>query len=350
MTRMGSPIIKVLAVPVYIFVISLCFILTSCTAGNARQTVVIYTSVDQVFSEPVLKEFQEKTGIEVLPVYDVEASKSTGLANRLIAEKRKPQADVFWSGEFVQTIMLKSNNILTPYQSPAVKDISAVYKDTEGFWTGIGGRARVLLINTEKMKYSEYPKSIFDLLDKKYAGSEIGMAYPLFGTAVDHAAALYAGLGREKAKYFYTALKDKGVRIVDGNSVVRDMVANGQLSMGLLDTDDALSAKENGKPVELVFPDQEKGGMGTLVIPNTIALVAGSPHPAAGKALIDFLLSREIEKELYDSGWIDFTLRSLEGVTPRIDVERLVQMNIGFDEIYKQLDLANKDMQEIFVK
>jgi len=58
--------------------------------------VVVYTSVDQVYSEPVIRAFEKRTGILVLPVYDVEASKTTGLVNRLIAERGRPQADVFW--------------------------------------------------------------------------------------------------------------------------------------------------------------------------------------------------------------------------------------------------------------
>jgi iron(III) transport system substrate-binding protein len=48
------------------------------------------------------------------------------------------------------------------------------------------------------------------------------------------------------------------------------MVASGQLTMGLTDTDDALGAKESGKSVELVFLDQGEAQMGTFVVPNTI--------------------------------------------------------------------------------
>ena len=87
--------------------------------GGEEKTVVVYTSVDQVYSEPVFRDFEKETGIHVLPVYDVEATKTTGLVNRLIAEKARPQADVFWSGEFSQTIVLKNESVLAPYQSPS---------------------------------------------------------------------------------------------------------------------------------------------------------------------------------------------------------------------------------------
>ena len=277
-----------------LFVIIIIMIaLFSVSCSNNEEKVVIYTSVDQVFSEPVLKAFQEETGIEVLAVYDVEASKSTGLANRLIAEKDKPRADVYWSGEFVQTMMLKDEDVLVSYISHEAGDIPLSCKDSEGYWTGFGGRARVLLVNNRLMKKEDYPKGLMDLLDSKYPGSKIGLAYPLFGTTSNHVAALYASWGRDATMKYFKDLNEKDIMVVDGNSVVRDMVADGRLWMGLTDTDDALSAINKGDPVELVFLDQETGGLGTFVIPNTVALIKGGPNGDKGQVLIDYLLSVE---------------------------------------------------------
>ena len=76
----------------------MCVFNISCNPNKAEQ-VVVYTSLDQIFSEPVLREFEKETGIKVRAVYDVEATKTTGLVNRLIAEKNNPQADVFWNSE-----------------------------------------------------------------------------------------------------------------------------------------------------------------------------------------------------------------------------------------------------------
>ena len=75
-------------------------------APASGQQVVVYTSVDQNFAEPILAEFEAASGIDVQPVFDVEAAKTTGLVNRIIAEKDRPQADVWWSGECAQTIDL----------------------------------------------------------------------------------------------------------------------------------------------------------------------------------------------------------------------------------------------------
>jgi len=54
-----------------------------------RAEVVVYTSVDDVFARPIAEKFEKKTGIKVRLVSDTEETKSTGLLNRLIAEKKR---------------------------------------------------------------------------------------------------------------------------------------------------------------------------------------------------------------------------------------------------------------------
>src|SRR5262245_25030241 len=107
---------------------------------QAERAVTIYVSTDRVFSEPVLREYEKRTGVRVNPVYDTEETKSTGLANRLIAEKERPRADVFWSNEPVRTLVLKSRGVLAPYRSAAADGIAATCKEPEGYSTGFSAR------------------------------------------------------------------------------------------------------------------------------------------------------------------------------------------------------------------
>jgi len=83
--------------------------LTACskTTGPANE-VVVYSSVDDIFARPICELFQKQTGIVVKLVSDTEETKSTGLLNRLIAEKTKPVADVFWSGDPMRAAVLKA--------------------------------------------------------------------------------------------------------------------------------------------------------------------------------------------------------------------------------------------------
>lgn len=339
MRRWSEPVLFVLA-----------FLLSACNAEASGRTVVIYTSVDQVYSEPILKAFEQASGIRVLPVYDVEAAKTTGLVNRLIAEKDRPQADVFWNGEFAQTLLLKQQGILAPYRSASANDIPVPYRDADGYWTGFTGRARVLLVNTRLLGSLPDPQSIFDLLSPKYPAAQVGIAYPMFGTTATHAGALYAALGAEKARAFFEQLHARGVRVVDGNSVVRDLVASGQLMIGLTDTDDACGAIQGGAPVRVIFPDQGKDALGTLLIPNTIALVARAPHSKEGEQLIDFLLSSRVEQELITSGWSQIALRPSARQPDCLPLASAQGMKVGLTEVFEQLQRAQTDMSEIFIR
>ena len=166
---------------------------------------------------------------------------------------------------------------MTPAGNPAR------YRDPDGLWAGHAARFRVLLVNTNVLK-GPPPSSVLDLASPVYARGSVGMAMPLFGTTAGHAAALYAVLGVARARSFFQQVSDSGVRIVDGNATVRDLVAQGVLMWGITDSDDALVAIKRGDPVSVIVPDQK--GMGTLVIPSSIAAIRGSPHAKDADSLV----------------------------------------------------------------
>src|SRR5262245_38397678 len=202
-------------------------LLTSCRGANSQ--VVVYTSEDQVFSEPILKGFERASGITVRAVYDTEETKSTGVALRIVAERDHPQADVFWANEPLRPAMLRQEGLLAPYRSPNADDIPARYRDAEDYWTGFAARARVILYNTNLVKPGEAPASVRDLADPRWRG-RVGLANPLFGTTTTHFAALFALWGDDDVRGLLDAAKANDVRMVSSNGEARDLVASGELS------------------------------------------------------------------------------------------------------------------------
>ncbi len=103
----------------------------------------------------------------------------------------------------------------------------------------------------------------------------------------------------EARAQWFGEIKENQVQILSGNKQVATAVANGQLDWGLTDTDDALGQMAAGFPVTIVFPDQDRDGQGTLVIPNTHwHSFAAHQIPKGAKKLIDHLLSAKVETEL----------------------------------------------------
>ena len=296
-------------ITVYVTLLLLSACGRSDTATDAARAVTVYVSTDRVFSEPVLQEYQRRSGVSVNAVYDTEETKSTGLANRLLAEQGRPQADVFWSNEPVRTLVLKSRGALAAYRSPAADGIPAALRDPEGYWTGFSARLRVIAYNTRLVPAEQAPQSVLNLADQQWKG-QAAIADPRFGSTSFHVAALYAVLGDERADDFFRRLKANGVRVVDGNSVVRDMVVRGEVKVGLTDTDDVNVALEAGEPIAMVLPDRD--GMGVPVMPNMVSLVRGAPHAEEGLKLIDYLLSSDVERMLARSDAVQIPLH--EGV------------------------------------
>src|SRR5712691_6536689 len=97
-----------------------------CVKGRHSNFVVVYTSQDQVYAEPILNEFTRQTGIKVRAVYDSEAVKTVGLANRLLAERARPQCDIFWNNEELRTRQLAAQN---------------TFRETNA-WVAVGYRSR----------------------------------------------------------------------------------------------------------------------------------------------------------------------------------------------------------------
>ena len=299
--------LAVVAMVVAFIGVSACRSPEPSSSSPGERSVTIYVSTDRVFSEPVLRAYEKQSGVRVNAVYDTEETKSTGLANRLIAEKTRPQADVFWSNEPVRTLVLKGRGVLAPYRSPSAQGIPPVLADPDGYWTGFSARIRVIAYNTTLVKVDDAPRSIFDLADPKWR-DQVAIADPRFGSTSFHVAALYAMAGDEKMDDFFRRLKANGVRVVDGNSVVRDLVARGEAKVGLTDTDDVNVAMEDGQTIAMVLPDAN--GLGVPVMPNMVSLIANGPHQQEGQRLIDYLLSPDVERQLAQSEAVQIPLHT----------------------------------------
>jgi iron(III) transport system substrate-binding protein len=270
-------------------------LMAGCKRAPDPRQVVVYTSVDQPFAEPIFRDYEKRTGIKVLAVFDTEETKSTGVLNRLIAEAQHPHADVFWSGDPVRPFSLVKRDLVQPYASPAAKEIPDAFKDPAGMWTGSAARAKILLVNKDKAPAGERPRSIKDLADPRWKG-RAAMANPLYGTTTMYVGALFTAWGDERAKAFLDQVKANGTRIASSNGEVKRLVASGEVAFGLTDTDDAHEALQDKAPVEVVYPDQDD--LGTLVMPTTVVLMKGAPHPEEGRRLVDDLVSAEVERRM----------------------------------------------------
>jgi iron(III) transport system substrate-binding protein len=316
-----------------------------CWSANPNE-LVVYSALDREFSDPILQDFAQASGVAVQPKYDVESTKTVGLVNAIIQEQDRPRCDVFWNNEILHTLRLEKLGLLAPYQLPQGEKFPANYRSPQGNWYGFAARARVLVVNQERLKDGERPTSIRDLADPKWQGQG-GVALPLFGTTATHAAVLFAQWGEDEAKEFFRRVKENS-QVLAGNKQVAVAVGRGQLAFGLTDTDDAIVEIEKGMPLEIVYPDQAEGEMGTLFIPNTLCIIQGAPHPESAERLLDYLLTPEVEKRLAAGESAQFPLHADVKETPRVQSGEVRWMEVDFPAAADAWDAASSFLRNEF--
>ncbi len=333
--------------PAWCGLLAVSLVLAGCWAKSGPE-VVVYTALDAEFSAPIFADFEAATGVDVREKFDTEATKTVGLAQAIIEERARPRCDVFWNNEILNTLRLEARGLLDCYHPPIAESYPAMYRSPEGTWHGFAGRARVLIVNTEVVPEDERPESIHDLAGERWRG-KAGIAKPLFGTTATHAACLFAHWGEEKAKEYFRELKANDVEILAGNKQVALSVAGGRLAFGMTDTDDAIIEVEKGLPVAIVYPDQGEEGLGTLFIPNTLAIIRGGPNPEAARRLVDYLLSPSVEARLAAGPSAQIPLNPAVEAEPRVETPQTIEpMPVDFAAAAASWETARRFIRDEF--
>lgn len=294
-----------------------CCLVSGCR--NSGNEVVIYASQDQVYAEPLLQEFTKQTGIKVRPLFDSEAVKTVGLTQRLLQERSRPQCDVFWNNEELRTRQLAAQN---------------TFRETNP-WAAFGYRSRRIVINTNKLSASQAPRSLLDLTNQVWQG-KLALAYPLFGTTATHFLALRQLCGEAGWLQWCRALQANKPFLVDGNSVVVQLVGRGEAWLGMTDSDDIAAGMDDKLPVQGLPITSE-----TLLIPNTVAVIRGASHPEAAEKLFQYLQSPPVLEKLVQA-------KALEGSLPQ--AAGLPQLKPDWAVILKDLPAATTNLTQIFLR
>jgi iron(III) transport system substrate-binding protein len=221
-----------------------------------------------------------------------------------------------------------------------------MYRSADSTWYGFAARARILIVNTHLVP-EDGPASILDLTDPKWQG-KAAIAKPLAGTTATHAACLFAVWGEDRAEEFFRGVR-QNARVMAGNKQVARAVASGRAAFGLTDTDDAMVELESGMPVRIVYPDQADDQLGTLFIPNTLAIIRGSANRDAAETLIDYLLSAGVEETLAAGPSAQIPLNPDANGQVRVETPKTVRaMDVDFSAAAAQWNNAAQFLRDQF--
>lgn len=267
----------------YLAVLSVVFFAFSGVALAAE--VVLYSSNPSELLDLVSKDFEAKTGIKVSVV-----RLGTGEAmKRIAAEKEHPLCDVFWSGDVAVLENAKEN--FQTYRSPEAKALPDGYVEKDARWTASNAHLMIIMVNKSLVNATEMPKSWKDLLDPKWKG-KIVMANPeKSGSAYAQVYGIYKLYGWDGIRKLIDNAK-----ILDSSSLIYKGVAAGEYPLGVTMEYAAYRYVAGGdKNVGIVYPSD-----GVFMAPEATGIVKNCPHPEEAKKFIDYLISKNVEDEIFD--------------------------------------------------
>jgi iron(III) transport system substrate-binding protein len=220
---------------------------------------------------------------------------SSRQAARVMLEARsgKVQADVVGNSLEGMTYY-RDQKIIGRYESPEAKALIEGSVDPERFWFGITTDFLVTAYNTRLITRAKGPKSYDEYLNPEFKGqmaNNSSVPYPLTG--------MMSLRGAEQARAYVKRLEQQNVRPVEGYTHISNLLAAGEYPMAIfMQVSKIEELKKKGAPVDWL------PGAPTFATLSTIGLVQNSPHPAAGRLLIDFFLSAEGQQALARAGKI----------------------------------------------
>jgi iron(III) transport system substrate-binding protein len=285
-------------------------------AEPSARPLVVYCAHDAVYAEDVLRDFERQTGIPLDIRFDTEATKSLGLVQMIARERQQPRCDVFWNNELLGTLDLADEGLLRPYLGTGWRRMPDRFRDADGRWVGFAARMRVWIVNTQSMTADV--ESIQAMLDLET--SRVAMAQPMFGTTLTHYAVLCRMWGLPRLQAWHRALRQRGLREVPGNGLVKDLVTAGTCDCGWTDTDDTFLAIDAGASVAML-PIEIEGQ--AILIPNTLAIVEGTRRESDAQRLVDYLTSQATELRLAKSSARQIPLGDVDAEELPAEVRRL---------------------------
>lgn len=236
--------------------------------------------------------FTKQTGIKVSYI---EAG-SGEVVSRIAKEKANPQADVLVSmAPFIQNAA--GTGLLQPYTPQGADKVDASLKDASAGWYAVVNNYASFIYDRTAM--TAPPKTMADLLDAKFKGK---LQYSTPGQAGDGTAVLINTMhilgGKEPAMTYFTKLQTNNVGPSSSTGKLTAKVNHGDLLVANGDVQMNFAQKSENPNIEIFFMEDSAGKKTTFALPYCMGLVAGSPHSANGKKLMDFLLSEGPQRDV----------------------------------------------------
>jgi iron(III) transport system substrate-binding protein len=311
--------------------------LNSLIAGAKQEKEAVwYTTTSAGDNQAIVAGFTKK-----YPFLKVQVLRSTGekLRQRVITETTAGQyfSDVL-SVSSMEMGLMKSRGLLQAYDPPEAEAYPAGARDKEKYFTAIYARNFVMGYNTAMVAEKDRPKDWTDLLDPKWKGKFAldEEEFEWYGTLIDY-------WGREKAGKFFKALAAQQPQLRRGHNLLAQLLAAGEFPVAIVFPFEIEQLKRRGAPVEWSTVSDP-----IVTSINVMALAAKAPHSAAGKLLINYVLSEEGQTIIKNVSRVPLR-PSVKPLVPRLDQSTLKIRYVPAD-MFRKVAEYEKEFRDLFWK
>lgn len=251
--------------------------------------LIIYSGRSQSLVGPLLKQFQAETGIEV----GVRWGKTAELAATLLEEGERSPADVFYAqdpGGLGAVV-----DLMAPLPQDLLDRVDPRFRDPQGRWVGVSGRARVVVYNTERLSPQDLPQDLWGFTDPAWKG-RLGWA-PTNASFQAMVTAMRVAWGEERAREWLEAMLANEIRAYENNTAIVAAVGSGEIDAGFVNhyyLYRFLTEEGEDFPARNYF--LPSGGPGSLVMVSGVGVLKTAEHREAALRLIDYLLSEPAQR------------------------------------------------------
>jgi iron(III) transport system substrate-binding protein len=254
-------------------------------------SLTVYSGRDEELVGPLIERFEEQSGTEV----EVRYGDSAELAATILTEGENSPAGVFFSQDAGALGALQAEGRLTELPQELLDQVPAEFRSRAGQWVGASGRARIIAFDERELSPPELPQSVLGLTDEEWGDGRIGWS-PTNGSFQAFVTALRVTQGDDVAREFLEGIEANDPVVFDGNTDIRDGIADGEVDVGLINHYYVIESEEEDPeyPVGIFLPPG--GDIGSLINVAGVGAIAGSEEQPAAEAFVEYLLSEDAQR------------------------------------------------------
>ena len=306
---------------------------TGASPETPSGSLTVYSGRSEELVAPLLEQFEADTGLTVEARYGDTAELAALILEE--SEADRIQADVFFAQDAGALGAIAEADLFAPLDAAVLERVDARFRDDNGRWVGVSGRARVLAYSTERLSQDELPASITELTDPAWAG-RIGWA-PTNASLQAFVTAFRQLDGEDAARAWLEGMVANDPVTYASNTDAVEGVAAGEVDVALVNHYYLMRLlAENGPEYPVANHFFPGGDLGSLVNVAGAGIMASSQRADAAATLIEYLVAEEAQtyfaEETYEYPLVegmaaDAGLPALDEIdSPEIDLNTLADL------------------------